>query len=112
VKRHPLDLGRDHFLHFFGWAPDDLPANVEQYGRPLPNVERAGARVTHPNLKVPGETCDSAVHFDIPEAILMRSEKDSLWTVVEWEPLALTPSLLCRLCGDHGFIRKGKWVPV
>lgn len=32
------------------------------------------------------------------------------WDVVQREPLTLTPSLLCRTCGDHGFIRDGKWV--
>jgi hypothetical protein len=35
------------------------------------------------------------------------------WAVVSWEPLTLTPSLLCmrKECGTHGFIRDGKWVP-
>jgi hypothetical protein len=32
------------------------------------------------------------------------------WKVESWEPLTLSPSLLCRSCGDHGFIRNGKWV--
>lgn len=32
------------------------------------------------------------------------------WKVEQWEPLTLSPSLLCRSCGDHGFIREGKWV--
>lgn len=33
------------------------------------------------------------------------------WDVAQREPLTLTPSLLCRACGDHGFITNGKWVP-
>ena len=32
------------------------------------------------------------------------------WDVVQKDPLTLTPSILCRACGDHGFIRNGKWV--
>lgn len=32
------------------------------------------------------------------------------WKVESVEPLTLSPSILCRACGDHGFIRKGKWV--
>lgn len=32
------------------------------------------------------------------------------WDVLSTEPLTLSPSLLCRRCGDHGFIRDGKWV--
>ena len=32
------------------------------------------------------------------------------WTLVAYDPLTVAPSLLCA-CGDHGFIRDGKWVP-
>ncbi len=31
------------------------------------------------------------------------------WKIESHEPLTLSPSLLCRVCGDHGFIRNGKW---
>jgi hypothetical protein len=33
------------------------------------------------------------------------------WTVESIRPLTLSPSLLCRLCKFHGFVREGKWVP-
>jgi hypothetical protein len=33
------------------------------------------------------------------------------WQLVSEDPLHLEPSLLCRACGDHGFVRDGKWVP-
>jgi len=36
---------------------------------------------------------------------------DACWTVESEQPLTLSPSLLCRTCGHHGFIRDGKWVP-
>ncbi len=32
------------------------------------------------------------------------------WTLERKEPLTISPSLLCRACGSHGFIRDGKWV--
>ena len=32
------------------------------------------------------------------------------WKVENDEPITLSPSILCRACGDHGFIRDGKWV--
>jgi hypothetical protein len=32
------------------------------------------------------------------------------WTLESKEPLTVSPSLLCRSCGSHGFIRDGKWV--
>jgi hypothetical protein len=33
------------------------------------------------------------------------------WELLSEEPLTLSPSLACRNCGHHGFIREGKWVP-
>lgn len=32
------------------------------------------------------------------------------WDVQSFEPLSITPSVLCRSCGDHGHITNGKWV--
>lgn len=33
------------------------------------------------------------------------------WDLRSEEPLHLEPSLLCRICGHHGFIRNGRWEP-
>ncbi len=33
------------------------------------------------------------------------------WQCVSEKPLTLAPSLLCRSCGHHGFIKDGAWVP-
>lgn len=33
------------------------------------------------------------------------------WELHSLDPLTLSPSLLCRACGSHGFVREGKWVP-
>lgn len=33
-----------------------------------------------------------------------------VWKIESEEPLTLSPSILCRACGDHGHIRNGKWV--
>lgn len=33
-----------------------------------------------------------------------------VWTLVSLDPLHVEPSLLCRACGSHGFIRDGGWV--
>jgi hypothetical protein len=72
-----IDLGDHHTLRYFQWAPDDLPANRERYGTPLPNVEKAGAIISH--LKPDGSPCSSAVHFDLPE--LTKWEGRNLWKV-------------------------------
>lgn len=34
------------------------------------------------------------------------------WEVQSEEPLTLSPSLACRNCGHHGYIRNGRWEPV
>jgi hypothetical protein len=31
------------------------------------------------------------------------------WTLVSEKPLTISPSLLCRTCGHHGFIEHDKW---
>ena len=33
-----------------------------------------------------------------------------MWTLESKEPVTVSPSLLCRSCGQHGFIRGGKWI--
>lgn len=35
------------------------------------------------------------------------------WTVEDpdEEHLTLSPSVVCRTCGHHGFVRAGRWVP-
>ena len=32
------------------------------------------------------------------------------WDIKSEDPLTLEPSILCTVCGDHGFIRLGRWV--
>lgn len=54
-------------------------------------------------------SCSGHPGFDeVPCGIPIR---DGGWTVTCWEPLTVTPSLLCRDCGTHGFITAGAWVP-
>ena len=61
-----------------------------------------------PHLKADGEMCDGFVTFagDVQAKVHPGAPK---WTVESWEPLTLSPSLLCH-CGDHGFVRQGRWV--
>jgi len=99
-----LDLGFNHLFWYFGWWPDrDLNP---QYAH-LPDVPRGGAIISH--LKPDGSSCTSGINFDLP---VMRQifPEQACWKVESWEPLTLSPSILCTLCGDHGFIRNGQWV--
>jgi hypothetical protein len=56
------------------------------------------------------EDCGGFVGFDTPEAHEVTTPQSPKWQVECWDPLTLSPSLLCRSCGSHGFIREGKWV--
>jgi hypothetical protein len=107
-----LDLGDGHTLRYTSWHPDrDL--NPQHAG--IPDVDRWGAIVGHPTGPHPivadaqsSGYCEGAITFDgdVQRQVDPRSPK---WTVESWEPLTLSPSLLCA-CGDHGFIRDGRWV--
>lgn len=54
-----------------------------------------------------GRECGGGVVFDVPGA---EGLKGARWGVESWEPLTLSGSVLCS-CGNHGFIRAGRWVP-
>jgi hypothetical protein len=100
-----VDLGHDHTLRYFAWSPDrDL--NPQYDG--VPDEPKAGAIIDHKKPDGSGD-CSGAVNFDTPVMRQLRSDR-ALWTVESWEPLTISPSVLCS-CGDHGFIREGKWVP-
>jgi hypothetical protein len=64
--------------------------------------------------KVPGLYGDGMtagfVPFDTPEARAVTTDGPK-WSVESWDPLTLSPSLACRSCSHHGFIRNGRWVP-
>lgn len=40
-------------------------------------------------------------------------EREVGWTVDNWDldHFTLSPSVQCTNCGDHGYIRDGRWVP-
>jgi hypothetical protein len=72
--------------------------------------EVAGANVYH--HRPDGAECVGWVAFagrawarSFPDGLAGKS-----WDVVKDEPMTLTPSILCRACGDHGFIQDGRWV--
>lgn len=54
-----------------------------------------------------GAWCGGFVNLDVTGVI-----RDPRWQVLRsGRELTLSPSLLCRTCGNHGWIRDGKWVP-
>ena len=64
-----------------------------------------GCDIEH--LTPDGRGCVGWIAFDVPYHDWVSAE--GKWQVESWEPLTLSPSLLCG-CGDHGFVRNGTWV--
>lgn len=61
---------------------------------------------THPTPE--GRGCSGQVVFDVPEAEGLGGPR---WQLLSLDPLHIEPSVLCRGCGHHGFVRDGRWVP-
>lgn len=109
-RRVDLDLGDGVTLRWTSWEPD--PA-LNPWAADLPALgpgEHFGAILSH---RTPdGGYCEGMIQFDTPrtQAFVARSTYNkALWQVQSWEPLTISPSVLCS-CGWHGFIREGKWV--
>ena len=59
-----------------------------------------------------GKRCEGMISFNVPERdAKYNTGNPPLWDVPSWDPLTLSPSVLCRVCGHHGWVRDGKWVP-
>lgn len=82
--------------HYITWMTDD-------------NGTRIGFLEWHDCTAVNSDYLTAgSVIFDIPEAWAYRPE-GAKWQVHSLDPLHVEPSILCRNCGNHGFIRNGKW---
>lgn len=102
-----LDLGEDHYLSWTHQARID-----QKEGRPTDERGPIGAIVSH-RLET-GHYCFGSIMFDVPhlrEELRIRGtgQPAPLWKIEYMDPLTLSPSLMCA-CGDHGFVRDGKWV--
>jgi hypothetical protein len=87
-----LDLGDGHWLLWTEYEGD----------------AHAGANVSH--LTKSGERCNGFITIEGSTWHKAFDGKTDAWKMESLEPLTLSPSILCRACGDHGFIRGGKWV--
>lgn len=125
------DIGSDHAVKFFGWGPDwniqsddfklkhaNSPRSIDKFGmqvrHPVLNEIVVNGKISHEK----GSECSSFISFDLPEVRQVLSvegnEDRHVWQVfsLELPTLHVEPSLLCRRCGDHGFIRNGRWESV
>jgi hypothetical protein len=108
LPSNAVDIGENHWYAWVGWSPDrDLNPQYEG----IEDTDKYGVSVGH--LTPEGEPCQSfaTVKGSIQIALAVRAGKETpMWDLIQEEPLTLSPSLLCRRCGDHGFIRESRWV--
>jgi hypothetical protein len=98
-----IDLGDGHWLRFMGWAPD---RELNPQFANSPDNPKIGGIIRH--QRDDGTMCEGAIWFDCQQT-RDHFPGHPMWTVQSWEPLTCAPSVACH-CGDHGFIREGKWV--
>lgn len=103
--RDALDLGRDHTLTITWWDPD-LALNPQHQDIAGQLPAKVGALIRH--SAPDGQPCGGHITFDT--SIARRTTDGPFWNVESWEPLTLSPSVLCN-CGDHGYIRGARWIP-
>lgn len=105
-----FDLGDDHYGRWFSWSPD-RELNPQYADRP--DVEKLGFNILH--KKGPNDNrgayrdsawCCGGVTLNVPGSEHFPGPK---WELRSIEPLHIEPSVACG-CGDHGWIRDGKWV--
>lgn len=116
-----FDLGSGHVAWKSVWDPDlDLNPQYRLIAAVLPLW--IGLIVSHTNPHT-GQPCHSGITFNLPvlQVAGVTFGGDAGWDVESWDPLTLSPSLLCKAynvsgdpasgtCDDHGFIRGGLWV--
>lgn len=86
----------------------DLGDNHELVWSIYEGDKYAGASVPH--LKPDGTKCAGWIAIEGGAWAKSFDGKIQTWKIVQHEPITLEPSLLCRACGDHGYVREGKWV--
>jgi hypothetical protein len=93
IDRDEIDLGDGHRMVFSEYQGE----------------KRVGANVLHPPVegKCSG---DGWISFEGRSWARAFYGNIATWKVESDDPLTLSPSILCRACGDHGFVRGGKWV--
>jgi hypothetical protein len=91
--RDEIDLGDGHRVVFSEYKGE----------------KRVAANIIHPT--VDGK-CDGQGFISFTGRAWAREFDGRIetWEVVSEEPFTISPSVLCRACGDHGFVRDGRWV--
>ena len=106
MEEGDVDIGSGHYLRFTEFHGKRLGAIVFHPVGPKPPAGRS-------QWQIDGGMCGGSIFFAGAGADEYNSHSalspSPTWQVLSEEPLTLSPSVLCD-CGDHGWIRDGKWV--
>lgn len=98
------DLGAGSWIKREYRTPDDRLIAYPAGGVPPEGSVFVGLMENHRNGD---QWCGGWVGF----TNVAGSHEHSVHELVSADPLTVAPSLLCRRCGRHGFIRDGQWCP-
>ena len=103
--RSGQEIGEDHYIRrqyllsdgrWFTYPLVDEPVNGTFIG------------LTEHHKRPTGKWCGGWIGFKNVEG----ANPNSVHELISADPLTVRPSLACRLCPNHGFIRTNRWVPV
>lgn len=84
----------------------DLGHN-QSYSRLLRGEVWIGILEWHPCKDPDGVPSAGGVYFENAPAEI----EGPRWKLESEAPLTISPSIACRVCGNHGWIREGRWIP-
>lgn len=83
---------------------DIHPLGPDRYMTRMVGPDGALEGIVEVHTNAHGDECVGAVPFN-----MLR--KPNFMYTGEWPNISVTPSILCKRCMNHGYIRDGKWVP-
>lgn len=93
----------DHFPSFITpdlWLDD---AHAIQFMTREGETKPSEALFCHRDKRNPDEWCIGGFQWRSPNPA-------ANWTLVSLSPLHVEPSIHCLTCGEHGWVRDGKWI--
>lgn len=91
--RRPIDLGSGRLMRLAGDSRSALRFLIFEH----PGRDDGGSCIASGRLLARGQPRPDDGH--------------AYWVLESEHPLTLSPSLVCPECGEHGFVRDGRWVP-
>lgn len=108
--RSGLDLGGDHWAHREYRLTDGSLVGYPRDAEIPDGALFVGIHERHRSTKDPARWCGGWLGFaNVADPVDDHHSRNSKHTLVQADPLTISPSLGCRSCDSHGFIENGRW---